>query len=94
MVGTANFFLGRFETAERLASEAVQLTNGHLGTLRLLASSLALQGKLDQAGSVARRILSLDPTFRLSGAGELAPLRRQEDVARLVEGLRLAGIPE
>jgi TolB-like protein len=94
MLGAANFYLRRFETAERFASEAVQLTNGHLGTLRLLAGVLALQGKLDQAGSVARRILSLDPTFRLSGVGQLAPLRRKEDLALIVEGLRLAGIPE
>jgi tetratricopeptide (TPR) repeat protein len=94
MLGAANFYLRRFETAERFASEAAQLTNGHLATLRLLACSLAHQGKLDQAGSVARRILSLDPTFRLSGTGQLAPLRRKEDLALLVEGLRLAGIPE
>ena len=94
MLGAANFYLGRFETAEQLASEAVQLTNGHLATLRLLACSLAHQGKLDQAGSVGRRILSLDPTFRLSGASQLTPLRRKEDLALLVEGLRLAGIPE
>jgi tetratricopeptide (TPR) repeat protein len=94
MMGAANFYLGRFETAERLASEAVQLTDGHLATLRLLACCLAHQGKLDQAESVARRILSLDPAFRLSGAGQLTPLRRKEDLALLVEGLRLAGIPE
>jgi len=94
MMGTANLFLGRFEAAERLASEAAQLTSDNLATLRLLACSLALQGKLDQARSVARRILSLDPTFRLLGAGELMPLRRPEDSARFVEGLRLAGIPE
>jgi TolB-like protein len=93
MLGAANLYLGRFETAEQFASEAVQLTNGHLATLRLFACSLAHQGKLDQARSVGRRILSLDPTFRLSGASQLAPLRK-EDLALLVEGLRLAGIPE
>ncbi|MBR0717790.1 winged helix-turn-helix domain-containing protein [Bradyrhizobium liaoningense] len=94
MLGAANFYLGRFETAERLTSEAVQLTNGHLATLRLLACCLAHQGKLDQAGSVARRMLSLDPGFRLPGAGEFVPLRRKEDLALYIEGLRLAGIPE
>jgi TolB-like protein len=94
MMGTANFFLGRYEAAERLASEAAQLTDGHLPTLRLLAVSLALQGKLDQAGSVARRILGLDPSFRCSWVGDLIPLRRPEDLALYVEGLRLAGIPE
>jgi tetratricopeptide (TPR) repeat protein len=94
MMGAANFCLGRFETAERIANEAAQLTNNHLATLRLLACSLAMQGKLDQAGSVAHRILSLDPTFRLSGVGDLRPFPRQEDLALFVEGLRRAGIPE
>lgn len=94
MLSGANLFLGRFETAEQFAAEAVQLTNGHLATLRVLACSLAHQGKLDQARSVGRRILSIDPSFRVSGASQLAPLRRREDLALVVEGLRLAGIPE
>ncbi|OKO88373.1 CadC-family transcriptional regulator [Bradyrhizobium sp. NAS80.1] len=94
MMSAANFFLGRFEIAERIASEAVQLTNGHLPTLRMFAASLAMQGKRAQAEPVARRILSLDPTFRLSGIGDLIPLRRQEDLALYIEAMRLAGIPE
>src|SRR5262249_7680290 len=61
MAGFANLFLGRFDRAERLANEAVQLSINHLPSLRVLACSLAFQGKLDQSGSAARRILSLDP---------------------------------
>ena len=94
MAGFANLFLGRFDRAERLANEAVQLSINHLPSLRVLACSLAFQGKLDQSGSAARRILSLDPTFRLPAVRELIPLRRPEDLSRYVEGLRLAGIPE
>ncbi len=94
MMSAANFFLGRFEIAERIASEAVQLTSGHLPTLRMFAASLAMQGKRAQAEPVARRILSLDPTFRLSGVGDLIPLRRHEDLALYIEAMRLAGIPE
>jgi TolB-like protein len=94
MAGFANLFLGRFDTAERLANEAVQLSINHLPSLRVLTCSLAFQGKLDQSGSAARRVLSLDPTFRLPAVRELIPLRRPEDLSRYVEGLRLAGIPE
>ena len=48
------------------------------------------------ANSVVRVIASphFNPTQRLSNLRDQFPLRRDEDVARLAEGLRLAGMPE
>ena len=39
-------------------------------------------------------MLKLDPTMRVARIAEYVALRRPEDIARYVEGLRLAGLPE
>ena len=40
------------------------------------------------------RLRQLDPALRISNLKDLIPLRRPEDLARLAEGLRKAGLPE
>jgi hypothetical protein len=40
------------------------------------------------------RARQLDPSLRTSNLQILFPFRRPEDLARLAEGLRLAGLPE
>ena len=41
-----------------------------------------------------RRILDANPAIRVSDLGYFIPLRRPDDFARLVDGLRKAGLPE
>ena len=38
--------------------------------------------------------LELDPALRVSNLPDVIPLRRPEDLARYIEGLRKAGLPE
>ena len=40
------------------------------------------------------RLRELDPSLRVSNLGEVYPLRRREDLAKLAEGLRKAGLPD
>jgi hypothetical protein len=40
------------------------------------------------------RLRRLDPARRVSTVKEWIPLRRPDDLRRLEEGLRLAGLPE
>ena len=40
------------------------------------------------------RVRELDPAMRVSKVGEWATFRRPDDLTRLKEGLRLAGLPE
>jgi hypothetical protein len=53
-----------------------------------------MAGKLDEAQRAMARVRQLDPTFRISDIKGTTPLRRPEDLARYVEGLRRAGLPE
>ena len=53
----------------------------------------ALAGRLEEARKVAARFLEVVPEARISRAPPFY-LRRPEDLARYVEGLRLAGLPE
>jgi hypothetical protein len=36
----------------------------------------------------------LDPALRVSNLGDVYPLQRPEDLAKVADGLRLAGLPE
>ena len=51
-------------------------------------------GTADQARFGMDRLRRLRPELRLSNVAETMTWRRSEDVARLNEGLRLAGMPE
>jgi hypothetical protein len=62
--------------------------------LRTSASVYAHAGRLDEARGVVALIRRLHPTMRLSQLGDRVGLSRQQDVDRLIEGLRLAGMPE
>ena len=94
LMSLANLFLHHFEDAERFALEIVTRSPNHLTSLQVLAASSAFQNNSGLARETAARILCLDPTFRVSKLRDLVALRRPEDLATYMEGLRLAGIPE
>jgi hypothetical protein len=51
-------------------------------------------GRRDQAANAMARVRELDPHLRIADVGDRFPFRRPQDHARLVEGLRKAGVPE
>jgi hypothetical protein len=57
------------------------------------AASSALAGRLDEAQKAIARLCELNPSFRLSDLKDLTAFRRTEDLARLEDGLRKAGLP-
>jgi adenylate cyclase len=91
-IAFAHFFAGRYGEACIWAQRSVQEQVLPF-TLRLLAASLALAGRLEEARSVLSRAMSLDSSWRISNVKYL-PIRRPGDLARLEEGLRLAGALE
>jgi len=63
--------------------------------LRIAAASYALAGRVEEARAVSKRLQKLDPNLRLSNlADELGPYVRPQDIARIREGLRAAGLPD
>ena len=92
-IAYAHFFAGRYGEASTWAERSIQEQVSPVG-LRVLAASTALAGRLEEARSAAVRLTHLDPALRVSQIKRMIPIRRPDDLARLEEGLRLAGLPE
>jgi tetratricopeptide (TPR) repeat protein len=91
----AHFFLGRYDEAASWAAMALQDTPDFQAGLRAAAASNAMAGRPEQAHKAMARLRQLNPTLRVSTLKEIGgPFRRAEDLSRLEEGLRQAGLPE
>jgi hypothetical protein len=91
----AHFFCGEYDTAAAIADLALQARPDRLPALRAAAASHALAGRLDLAEKARHRIQLLDPDRRVSNLpAVLGPYRRSEDLAKLANGLRRAGLSE
>ena len=63
--------------------------------LRIAAASYALAGRPGEARKARERLQKLDPKLRISNLeDELGPYHRPQDIAKYVEGLRAAGLPD
>jgi hypothetical protein len=62
----------------------------------MLAAAIAnaLNGDVQEAQRVTRRMQELGLPQRISDLRDRIPYRRPEDIARFLEGMRLAGLPE
>ena len=90
----ALLFLGKYDEACYWAARVLTHQPKHTASLRIACVGHALSERLEQAHEMMRRLREIDNFMRVSNVKEFAPFRRQEDVARFVEGLRLAGLPE
>lgn len=88
-----HFFCGRYDQAAALARKTAREQPGFLPALRIAAASAALEGRLDEARKAMSRLREIDPLQRSSALREQIPLRRDEDVRRLADGLEKAGLP-
>jgi tetratricopeptide (TPR) repeat protein len=55
---------------------------------------LAHAGHLDEARAMAKHLCAVVPGTTISGYKSQSPLRETQDIARALEGLRIAGLPE
>jgi TolB-like protein/class 3 adenylate cyclase len=90
----AHFFAGRNTEALSWAEMAVREKPNFLLLNCIAAASNALAGRLADAKRAMGRVRQLDPSLRVSNLQILFLVRRPEDLARVAEGLRLAGLPE
>jgi TolB-like protein/class 3 adenylate cyclase len=95
-VGTAfaHFLADRHDEASEWANRALREQPNYPAATRILAASKALAGQSGEAREAMLRLRGLDPSLRVSNLGEVYPLRRPEDLAKVVEGLRKAGLPD
>jgi len=91
--GIAEFVAGRYEEAviwlQKARRENPRFTPMH----RTRAASLAMLGRDKEAKAAAADLLAVDPRFHVSVFASWYPLRRPDDLERLVRGLELSGLP-
>ncbi len=96
-VGFAKLLLGADEEAAMWLGRGIEANRNYPLVHFLLASALALLGKLDQAKAAVRGGLALDPTFTIHryssqlSSNDPTYLTGRE---RIYEGMRIAGVPE
>ncbi len=84
----------RYDDAAAHFAKAVQ-ANPRFSTMYALhASALALAGRGEEAKAVARRLLELEPTFRLPPFLEFSAFVEKETRELLADGFRQLGLPE
>jgi len=83
----AHFFLGDYQEALKCAGAASRHHPDYVGALRATMACHAMLGNIDAAQKLGRQVALLSPTAR-------APFRRDQDLAKLQEAFRLAGMPE
>jgi TolB-like protein len=89
-----HFFGGQICEAAAWAAMAGHEQPRHVIGTCIAAASNALMGRLSEAETALARLRQLDTTLRISTLRERWPIRRLNDFAKLVEGLRKAGLPE
>ena len=90
----AHLLAGRYDLAISLAQQSLQNQPDYRSALRILAASSALNGRRGDAQKAIARLYQHDPAARVSNLIDRFPLRRPEDLARFVDGLRKAGLSE
>ena len=90
--GIASIVAGRYDEAVSWLSKARRLNPRYRAASRMLIAILGLSGDVTQARELAREFLDDEPGFTVSGFGAWYPLQPPH-LERVLEGLRLAGIP-
>ena len=93
-IAFAHLFQGRYDEALNWAHKSRTRMPTWMPALRAAAAANALGGSIDEARKVAVRMRQLEPARTISHLKAFLPYRRPEDLARVIEGLRLAGLPE
>jgi tetratricopeptide (TPR) repeat protein len=90
----ALFSLDRYEEALLWAKKTLRERPGYLPAARMIVASAALAGIPERPETSVIRLRELEPALRVSNLRNQIPYRRPEDLARLADGLRKAGLPE
>ncbi len=92
-VALGHLAAGRHREAVEWAIRSDRRQSDVARTLLILASAAALAGDTELARATAKRIMARHPEFRIAAFGNWA-FRDPEPASRLIEGLRLAGLPD
>ena len=89
----AYFFLGNYEEGLTYAAAASRHHPDYVPALRVAMACKALSGNIEAAQKLWRQVALLSPSDRVSETRKRTRLRDQ-DLAKIQEAYRLAGMPE
>ena len=90
----AHFIAGRYDEALAWSEKASWEQPLYLTGTVIFAASSAVAGQLVRAQNAMARLLHHNTPLRISNLKDFYPFRRPQDLAKLAEGLRKAGLPE
>jgi tetratricopeptide (TPR) repeat protein len=89
-----HFFLGNYEEGLRIATSHLRRFPNNLAALRAAIACNVLLGNTEAARSLWRQLAVLSPSDRVAETRKRGNYRRDQDVAKLQEAYRIAGMPE
>jgi adenylate cyclase len=92
VIALTHYFAGSYGDAVRWARVSAMHHPGLAANVRVLAASLAVLGRLDEAQQAGQQMLAIDPQFRISAWRERS-LFPEESRIIFAQRLRLAGLP-
>jgi TolB-like protein len=90
----AHLLAGRYEEARSWAQSALREQPDYINALYVLAAANASSGRADEARDTAAQLLRFDPDPHVAHLLRRYPFHRAQDLERVAEGLRRAGLPE
>jgi TolB-like protein len=90
----AHFMAGRNEEASSWAATTVRRQPNFLSGQCIMMACHAMSGRVEEARQACILALQLEPALRISRIKDVAPFRRAEDIERLAQAYRIAGMPE
>ena len=90
--GTAELVQGHHDEAVAWYGKARRLNPAYRASCRMLIAALALSDELDEARALAAEFIDIEPGFRVDVFGAWYPMR-DPHLGRVLEGMRLAGLP-
>jgi adenylate cyclase len=90
----AHFFAGRNDEASVWAANVVRQQPNYLAGLRIMTACHAMAGRIEEARQACAVAMRIDPTQRISVSNARAPFRRPQDIDKLAQAFRIAGMPE
>lgn len=92
-IASGYFFLDRYDEGRRMAKESMQPHPNHQGFASYIVNCVGC-GDMQEASKTVADLLKFDPSFRVSRAVEIFPIKSLEMRNKFDNALRTAGVPE
>lgn len=93
LAGTAHAVAGKYDQAIELCRRSLRENRMYSSTHRILAISLALSGRMDEARRAGAELLALEPSATVSGFRQRYPGSTRAHAELFCEALAAAGVP-